>query len=46
MRLVCYDLEYLEKISEMLGNSDTLVTRHYLGGMNLDETFDTNKTLF
>lgn len=36
----------IEKISEMLGHSSTLVTRHYLGGMNLDETFDTNKDLF
>jgi len=36
----------IEKISEMLGHSSTLVTRHYLGGMNLDETFDTNKNLF
>ena len=36
----------IEKISEMLGHSSTLVTRHYLGGMNMNETFDTNKDLF
>ena len=36
----------IERISEMLGHSSVLVTRHYLGGMNLDETFDTNKDLF
>jgi site-specific recombinase XerD len=36
----------IERISEMLGHSIVLVTRHYPGGMNLDETFDTNKNLF
>jgi len=36
----------IERISEMFGHSSTLVTRHYLGGMNLDETFDTNNDLF
>ena len=30
----------------MLGHSSTLLTRHYLGGMNLDKTFDTNNDLF
>ena len=33
-------------MSEMLGHSRTLVTHHYPGGMNLDETFDTNNDLF
>ena len=36
----------IEKISEMLGHSNILVTQHYLGGMNLDETFDTNDDQF
>jgi hypothetical protein len=36
----------IERISEMLGHSNLLVTRHYLGGMNLDETFNINKELF
>ena len=36
----------IERISEMLGHSNVLVTQHYLGGMNLDETFDTNNDLF
>ena len=36
----------IEKISEMLGHSNVLVTRHYLGGMDSDETFDTNNDLF
>ena len=36
----------IEKISEMLGHSNILVTRHYLGGMDSDETFDTNNDLF
>ena len=36
----------IEKISEMLGHSNILVTQLYLGGMNLDETFDTNDDLF
>lgn len=36
----------IEKISEMSGHSSTLDIRHYLEGMNLEETFDTNKGLF
>ncbi len=34
----------IEKISEMPGHSITLVTSHYPGGMNLDESFDTNSS--